>query len=255
MTTLQKAGFTVAILAAIGLGFYATRQNSVSKAEVEMLHTQQAALAEELASVRAAKGTQDGKANEHRPPTMSSARLRELLKLRSEVGKLRRRTQELEQTLAGAPTTSPAAGRPPTATPPNQPSPRPFQLQLVLDQPGDDTETLTNATGKGEAETLHVQKTPLLDYSAIQSATVSKNADTGSPEIAVEMSEDGKELFAAVTSENLNKRLAIVLSGQVFAAPVIRTPITGGKAMITGNFSEEEAKELADRINQAIAGQ
>ncbi len=97
-----------------------------------------------------------------------------------------------------------------------------------------------------------MQKTPLLDYTAISSATVTKNASSGAPEINLEFSEEGKELFAAVTKENLNKRLAIVLDGQVYSAPVIRSEISGGKAQITGSFTEQEANALAAKINEAV---
>ena len=129
-----------------------------------------------------------------------------------------------------------------------------FQLQLVLDQPGDNTELITNNASGAAGETLHVQKTPLLDYTAVSSATVTRNASSGAPEIGVEFSEEGRELFAAITKENLNKRLAIVLDGHVYSAPVIRSEITGGKAQITGSFTEQEATELAAKINEALRG-
>ena len=130
--------------------------------------------------------------------------------------------------------------------------PAPFQLQLVLDEPGDDAETVTNLTGGNISETLYVQKAPLLDYNSIASAVVRTNEVTGSAEIEVEFSDQGREQFAKVTKENINKRLAIVLGGQVYSAPVIRSEIAGGKAQITGKFSQEEAEELAARINEAI---
>lgn len=68
----------------------------------------------------------------------------------------------------------------------------------------------------------------------------------------MEFSEEGKELFAAITKENINKRLAIVLDGRAYSAPVIRSEINGGKAQITGSFSEQEAAELAAKINEAV---
>jgi preprotein translocase subunit SecD len=101
---------------------------------------------------------------------------------------------------------------------------------------------------------LNLEKSPLLDYTAVSSATVTRNASSGAPEINIEFSPEGNELFAAVTKENINKRLAIVLDGRLYAAPVIRSEISGGKTQITGSFSEDEAAELAAKINEAISG-
>jgi len=126
--------------------------------------------------------------------------------------------------------------------------PPPFQVQLVLDQTSEDTEPLTNSAG----ETLHVQKTPLLDHTAISSITFEKNP-IGSPVISVEFSDVGRELFAQITKENLNKRLAIVLNGQLYSAPEIKSEISDGKARISGSFTEQEAIELAGKLNEAIS--
>jgi len=110
-----------------------------------------------------------------------------------------------------------------------------------------------NARGAG-GETLYLQKAPLLDYTAIRSATVTRSESSGAPEISIEFSDVGKELFADITRENLNKRLAIVLNGHLYSAPVIRSEIPGGKALITGSFTEAEASELAAKINDAVGG-
>ena len=48
-----------------------------------------------------------------------------------------------------------------------------------------------------------------------------------------------------MTRDNVDKRLAIVLDGRVYSAPVIREPIAGGQAQISGSFTSEEAKNLA----------
>ncbi len=122
----------------------------------------------------------------------------------------------------------------------------------MTDQSGDDTELVTNTTSGARSETLHVQKTPLLDYTAVKSATVTSDGSSGAPVINVEFSEEGRDLFAAVTKENLNRRLAIVLDGHLYSAPVIRSEITGGQAQITGAFTEQEAAQLAAKINEAI---
>ena len=55
----------------------------------------------------------------------------------------------------------------------------------------------------------------------------------------------GAKIFERVTGENLKKRLAIVLDGKCYSAPVIQDKISGGKAQITGSFSQEEARDLA----------
>jgi preprotein translocase subunit SecD len=181
---------------------------------------------------------------------LSSERLRELLRLRGEVGVLRRQQRELEQAAAAAQSKAPGpAGQPASGANPQPNQPAPFQLQLVLDEPGENSESMTNSAEGAGGEALYVQKTPLLDYTAIRSATVERNVSSGAPEINIEFSPEGGELFAAITRENLNKRLAIVLDGHLYSAPVIRSEISGGKAQITGAFTEEEAK-----INDAISG-
>jgi preprotein translocase subunit SecD len=131
--------------------------------------------------------------------------------------------------------------------------PAPFQLQVVLSEPSADSDTLTNVGIN--AEPLYVQKTPVLDHTAISSAVVKTDASTGTAQIDVEFNDLGRDLFAAVTKENINKRLAIVLDGQLYAAPMIRSEITDGKASVTGSFTPDEANALAAKINQAVATQ
>jgi preprotein translocase subunit SecD len=111
---------------------------------------------------------------------------------------------------------------------------------------------MKNSASGPNAKTFHLNKTPLMDYTAIRLATVIKNASSGEPEINIELSDEGRELFAAITKENIDKRLAIVVNGEVYSAPVIRSEISDGKAQISGNFTEEEAQQLAAKINEAI---
>jgi preprotein translocase subunit SecD len=253
MTTFPKTLITATIAAAVGAGIYETHQAATLRTQVETLQQQQAPLAEQLAQLKSDNENLSNRvAQANRSPSLSSERLRELLRLRGEVGLLRRQQRELEQVAAAAQSRTPGmAGQPASgvAAQPNQPAP--FQVQLVLDEPGENSESITNSAG-GEA--LYVQKTPLMDYTAIRSAMVTTDSSSGAPRIDIEFSEVGKELFAAITKENLNKRLAIVLDGHLYSAPVIRDEISGGKAQITGAFTEEEAGELAAKINDAISG-
>jgi preprotein translocase subunit SecD len=56
---------------------------------------------------------------------------------------------------------------------------------------------------------------------------------------------DGGKMFGIITGENVNRNLAIVLDDKVYSAPVIRGRIPGGSGVITGSFSDEEARDLA----------
>jgi len=249
MTTLQKTFITAAIAVLAGTGIYEARQASRWRNEAQALQQQQTPLAEQIAQLKS-----DNEKLSHQitltteSSALSSDRLRELLKLRGEVGLLRR---ELKQTIAAQSQVPGIAQQPTTEVPPTAPAS--FKVQLITDGAGEDSEAIVSNPGGANGEKLYVQKTPLLDYTAIKAAAVTRNA-SGAPEIDVEFNEIGSELFAAVTAANVNKRLAIVLDGHLYSAPVIRSPIIGGKTRITGNFSEDEATELASKINQATRG-
>ncbi len=70
------------------------------------------------------------------------------------------------------------------------------------------------------------------------------------PSVLLFFNEEGKKIFADVTTRNVGKRFAIFLDGQIISDPVIQTPIVDGVASITGGFSIEEAKKLAQRLNE-----
>lgn len=76
-------------------------------------------------------------------------------------------------------------------------------------------------------------------------AKVELGGQYGYPHVSLEFNKDGAKIFARVTDENVEKNLAIVLDGVVQSAPVIRSRIPDGKAIIEGNFATEEAKLLA----------
>lgn len=68
---------------------------------------------------------------------------------------------------------------------------------------------------------------------------------TGAWMVEIEFKREAARLFASVTGKNIGKRLAIVLDDIVQSAPYIRERIPQGKAVITGNFKAEEARDLA----------
>lgn len=67
----------------------------------------------------------------------------------------------------------------------------------------------------------------------------------GEPYVSLEFNPEGAKLFAKITAENVGKRLAIVLDGQIHSAPQVREPIPGGRAQITGGFTREQAADLS----------
>lgn len=63
--------------------------------------------------------------------------------------------------------------------------------------------------------------------------------------VSLEFSDEGGQKFADLTTKNVGRRIAILLDGQILTAPNVKEPITGGKAVITGQRSLEEAHNLA----------
>lgn len=100
-------------------------------------------------------------------------------------------------------------------------------------------------------EVLNVQDAVLLDQTGVKSAQLQTDS-LGRPQIAIIFTEDGRKRFADVTRESVGKRLGIVIDGQLYSAPTIRSEIPGGKANISGSFSEQEARELVNRINASL---
>lgn len=90
-----------------------------------------------------------------------------------------------------------------------------------------------------------IQKRVLLDGSALTNARVEIDSQFNEPYVSIEFDRKGARIFERITGENIKKRLAIVLDKNVYSAPVIQDKIAGGKARITGNFTMEEAKDLA----------
>ena len=91
-----------------------------------------------------------------------------------------------------------------------------------------------------------VQKRTLLTGSELTRAEV--QADPNSPgnwQVAIEFTATGTRIFGEVTEQNTGKHLAIILDGTLYSAPRINERIPGGRAVITGQFAVEEARDLA----------
>jgi len=95
-----------------------------------------------------------------------------------------------------------------------------------------------------------VKSEPELTGSAVRDAKVDIGSGynpgtSGKPYVALSLNRDGARVFSEVTGANVGKQLSIVLDSKVRSAPVIKTKIPSGNAEITGNFTMDEAKDLA----------
>jgi SecD/SecF fusion protein len=70
--------------------------------------------------------------------------------------------------------------------------------------------------------------------------------------VALQLDREGANLFGQLTQAHVGERFAIVLDGKVQSAPVIREPIHGGHASITGHFTEEEVRNLASVLENPL---
>ncbi len=120
----------------------------------------------------------------------------------------------------------------------------------LLDEKGDLEEALKGNIPIGDEILYNLEKKPylieaktLLTGSALKDAAV-QMGEWGQPYVAMDFNPEGAKRFAEITGRHVGERLAIILDNVVKSAPVIKTRITGGKAVIEGIYSMEEANEL-----------
>ncbi|MEK7880952.1 MAG: protein translocase subunit SecD [Deltaproteobacteria bacterium] len=102
-----------------------------------------------------------------------------------------------------------------------------------------------SATGAVTEIPYIVKKEVLLTGDLLSDARVAFNPQFNEPYVSLTFDSTGARVFARITEKNVNKRLAIILDGNVHSAPVIREKIAGGSAQISGGFTNEEAADLA----------
>ncbi len=89
-----------------------------------------------------------------------------------------------------------------------------------------------------------------LDGGVVTNARVDYNDRRGGePGVSMTMNSVGANTWARLTKDNIGRQVAIVLDGTVYSYPTVQTEITGGQSSITGNFSIEEATDLANVLN------
>jgi len=96
---------------------------------------------------------------------------------------------------------------------------------------------------------LRLTKDTGLTGKHIKKAQLTFDNQTGKPQVALIFTDEGAKLFAKITERNVGKPVAIFLDQFLLSAPIVQQKIEGGNAVITGNFTVDEAKKLAIAIN------
>ena len=129
--------------------------------------------------------------------------------------------------------------------------------RVIIELPGvKDTQKAIDLIGKTaqlvfaeevEGDTLGVKPTDLTGAD-LKSAEVTFDQNTGKPAVSLEFSSEGAQKFGVITERNIGKPLYILLDQETVSAPLVQEKIVGS-AQITGDFTLEEARNLAIQLN------
>ena len=87
---------------------------------------------------------------------------------------------------------------------------------------------------------------PAMDGGAVSTAQENYSQNGSAAEVTLTMNSNGASQWAQLTGQNIGKPIAIVLDGYVYSAPNVQGKIEGGNSVITGNFTIQEAQDLAN---------
>ncbi len=116
-----------------------------------------------------------------------------------------------------------------------------LNFRLVSDNSEFGVDELISETG----ETLKISKRIVMSGENLIDAQPSIQNQNNEPTVSFTLDRLGAQKFGRATTDNVGKRLAIVLDGKIISAPNINEPITSGNGMISGNFSFQDATDLA----------
>lgn len=125
-------------------------------------------------------------------------------------------------------------------------------LEFKEERTPEETDDILKRQEKGEEAAKKIDpyfKNTQLTGRYLKKSQLEFNQTTYEPQVGLEFNDEGTKLFADITSRNVGKRVAIYLDGAPITTPVVQEAITGGRAQITGNFTNEEAKQLVQRLN------
>ena len=116
-----------------------------------------------------------------------------------------------------------------------------LNFRLVTDNNEFGSDELISENG----EKLNVSKRIIMSGENLIDAQPNINNQNNEPTVSFTLDRLGSQKFGRATSDNVGKRLAIVLDGEIVSAPNINEPITSGNGMISGNFTFQEATDLS----------
>lgn len=90
---------------------------------------------------------------------------------------------------------------------------------------------------------------PAMDYSSLDRSDVSFDGFDDQPQITMRMTKEGGRDWEILTRNNIGRSIAITLDGKAVSFPTVQSEIVGGVSAISGNFTEDEAQDLANILN------
>lgn len=121
------------------------------------------------------------------------------------------------------------------------------RIRVEIPNVSDPNEILTIIGTPAQLYFVDENGNKLMEGSMVKNA-YDANDQNGKPCIAFELNDEGAKIFAEATAANLGKTISITLDGETISRATVNTVIAGGKGEITGNFTGEEAKNLATLI-------
>jgi len=125
----------------------------------------------------------------------------------------------------------------------SEPEKAELEFRIAEEKPAPDlTEMIFEPTG----DIFYLHSKVLLNQYDVKSAAVVMQKEP--PAVEIILTSDGAKKFKKLTAKNIGKRCGMVLNGKLLSAPFIRDTIPGGRAIINGIFTVEEAESIAKEL-------
>jgi preprotein translocase subunit SecD len=121
-----------------------------------------------------------------------------------------------------------------------------LEFRLVDEAPGDGLTPMAMDTG-GMEQTFYAHEDVVMSGDDVAAAKVITWQNQ--PAIEVMFTSSGKDKLSRITAENIGRRMGMIVDGKLMVAPVIRAKMDGGRVVINGDFTDAEAKRIADGLS------